>query len=73
MDVSTDDYGPPPRYRAPLRFTQTELKRALRAAKQAGPEFALRVDADGSMIFCNVEALGMKSASKSKPVRDFVL
>ncbi len=67
--------GPPPakRCRRPALFNQADITRALRAVRQVGGDYSVRVEPDGSIVIGRLSAQIASIASKSQPVRDFHL
>ena len=78
MQISsfTEAAGPqglPLRHRRPATVRQSDIARALRAAKQAGEDYRIRVEPDGAIIIGKLLGQGTPSASLAATVRDFVL
>lgn len=73
--VSSEITAPPFLLRAPRRrsaHSQSDIARALRAAKQVDPEFGIRLEPDGGIIIGRFPGQG-KPTPPSAPVRDFIL
>ena len=74
--ISNEAAGPPGlplRHRRPALVRQSDIARALRAAKQVGDDYSIRVEPDGAIIIGKLTGQGTPNASKAAPVRDFVL
>jgi hypothetical protein len=52
---------------------QSDIARALRAAKQAGDEYGVRVEPDGAIIIGKLGWPAAPVGDNTPPVRDFVL
>jgi hypothetical protein len=59
--------GPPRRRRRAARFTQTEIVRMMRAAKQVGDDHTVRVDPDGAMTIVKFTGHGTPADGKLAP------
>jgi hypothetical protein len=66
-------HGLPLRHRRPAPVRQSDIARALRAAKQVGEDYGIRVEPDGAIIIGKLMGQGTPGASRAAPVRDFVL
>jgi hypothetical protein len=58
------------RHRRAARFTQTEIVRMMRAAKQVGDDHTVRVDPDGAMTIVKLTGQGTPAA-KAEPEHGF--
>lgn len=65
--------GLPFRHRRPALVRQSDIARALRAARQVGDDYSIRVEPDGAIIIGKLMGQGTRNASRDAPVRDFVL
>ncbi len=61
------------RHRRPALFTQADINRALRAARQVGADYGVRVEPDGAIVIGRLAAQMAPIVSNSVPVRDFTL
>lgn len=57
----------------PARATKAELDRALRAAKDAGPEFGVEVAPDGTIRIIPMSDRKPRPQVPVAPIRDFAL
>lgn len=61
------------RHRRPALIRQSDITRALRAAKQVGDDYSIRVEPDGAILIGKLAGKGTPILVKPSPVRDFVL
>ncbi len=57
----------------PARFTVADLRRALRAAEQAGPDYAVEVAPDGTIRIVRTPGTKTSRWTSVEPEQDIVL
>lgn len=72
-DNAIEPSGLSRRYRRPALVHQSDIARALRAAKQVGDDYSVRVEPDGAILIGKLAGKGTSILVKPSPVRDFVL